>query len=116
MENVTAINNSALNDITELSKKASNAVVPQQLQPGKAITEPQQQPETISYSKPGIQVDISQQGMRASAVLQSADYSKMYQEAKQLITENMPDNEIRAKTQMSETELDKIRKELSQAF
>ena len=114
----------ALNNITDLSRKAAN-VVQQQPQADKAITEPQAS-EAISYNQAGISVDISEQGMEASKKTETqtpaavynnpltADYNKVYLESRQLVEENLPDMEIRERTQVSETELDRIHKELTQ--
>jgi len=121
---ISAITDSAaLNGIADLNKKTSNVVVQQQPQPEKAVVE-QQSGVAISYSQPGIAVDISEQGMEASkknkipATVygnpQTADYNKIYLEARKLIDENVPDMQIRERTQISETDLDRIRKELAQ--
>jgi len=115
----------ALNGIADLNRKTPNVVVQQQPQPEKAIVE--QQPEkALSYSQSGITVNISEQGMAASkkneipaaasTSIQAPDYNKMYLEVKKLVDENLPDLQIRDRTQVSETELERIRRELSSGY
>jgi len=123
---------SALNSIADQSRKAAN-IVQQQPQPQSEKAAAEQQPaEAISYSQSGITVNISEQGMEASKKIetsqaapvatpasayvnaQTTDYNKVYLEAKQLVEENLPDMQIRERTQISETELDRIHKEQAQ--
>ena len=120
MEISTITDPAALNGIADLNRKTLNAQP--QPQPEKVTVE-QQPAEAISYSQAGITVDISEQGMAASKKnempvaaygnSQTADYNKMYLEARQLVEENLPDLQIRERTQISETELERIRKELA---
>jgi len=118
---ISAINDpAALNGIADMNRKASNVAAQQQPQPEKTATE-QPSTEAISYSQSGITVDISEQGMEASKRNaasapvnnnpETTDYNKVYLEARTLLDENLPDMQIRERTQISETELDRIRKE-----
>jgi len=137
MEISTITDQAAFNGISDLNKKASTVAVQQQAQPEKAaaVQQSEQAPaEAISYNQAGISVDISEQGMEASkknempaqtapaatptqpaySNLQTTDFNKEYLEARQLVDENLPDMQIRERTQISETDLDRIRQELSQ--
>jgi len=113
----------AINSIMDPNRKTLSEIALQQSE--EAASEPQSS-YAISYNQPGIKVNISQQGVQANAnngiipatvsSVQTTDYAKDYLQAVQLVEENQPDIQIREKTQLSETELDRIRQELTQTM